>query len=106
MVFVILFFVYVVFGVAQTGAFVAGMGAWLGLGALASMALILVLGILPLGALATSAIAFYGAVAVWGWSWWQAALLTLPFAILGIFTMGTPPLLRMPKLAMSQSVAN
>jgi hypothetical protein len=78
---------YIALGIAQLAAFFAGMELWLGLGWIMSFLIFVVVASLPLGSLATAAVAFYGAYKGWHWEWWQAALLAFPFAIIGIIMM-------------------
>src|SRR5262245_53807294 len=74
--------------IAQAAAYFQGMELWLGFGWLASLVVgVLAAGWLPFGSLAMSAVAFYGAWRGWDWEWWQAALLTWPFAIISLAAM-------------------
>jgi len=79
---------YVVLGIFQIAAYLDGINLWLGVGTLLGFIIFFITAALPFGSLADSAIAFYGAYSAWHWTWWQAALLTFPFAILGIAAMG------------------
>jgi hypothetical protein len=84
-VFIILYFLL---GIVQIAAFLAGIKLWLGLGTFLGLVIFFLSASVPLGSIADAAIAFYGAYGAWQWPWWQAALLTFPFAILGTAAMG------------------
>jgi hypothetical protein len=79
---------YCALGIAQIAAYLAGIKLWLGVGTFLGFVIFFATAALPFGSIADAAIAFYGAYAAWHWAWWQAALLTFPFAILGILAMG------------------
>lgn len=79
------FVIYITLAFAQMAPFGAAMKLW-GFGGIASFFIFLIGIHLPLGATALAVIAFYGAYAGWHWEWWQAAALTLPFAIFGLIT--------------------
>lgn len=86
---IILYLLYSLLGLAQLVAYLAGIQLWLGVGAPIGLIIFFVTTmVLPFGPFVNAIIGFYGAYAVWGWPWWQAALLTFPFAILGIVVMG------------------
>ena len=79
---------YFALGIAQIAAYLAGVKLWLGVGTFLGLIIFFGTAALPFGSIADVAIAFYGAYAAWGWEWWQAALLTFPFAIIGVLAMG------------------
>jgi hypothetical protein len=86
--FILLLALYFALAIAQAAAFFQGMELWFGIGWILSLVIgIIVLG-LPFGSSVCTAVAFYGAYKGWQWEWWQAALLTFPFAILGVAVMG------------------
>ena len=85
---------WLVLGFFQITAYAAGIKLWLGLGTLGAIIAFFVTAAIPFGALIDAAISFYGAYAVWHWTWWQSALLTFPFAILGIALNGLTALSR------------
>jgi hypothetical protein len=84
-VFVILYFVL---GIFQIAAYLAGINLWLGIGTFWGLVIFFITGCLPFGSIVDAVIAFYGAHSAWHWPWWQAALLTFPFAVFGIAAMG------------------
>jgi hypothetical protein len=85
---VILVPLYLLLFIAQAAAYFQGMEIWLGVGWLGALAIAFLVGtFVPMGAVALSGIAFYGAWKGWHWDWWQAALLTWPFGILSIVMM-------------------
>lgn len=83
----VVFLLYLLLAVAQFSAFMAGIHLLIGGGALLSFLIMIVAMWLPLGSIAVAATGFYGACSAWDWPWWQAALLTFPFAVLGVFSM-------------------
>jgi hypothetical protein len=75
---------------ALGSAFVEGARLWPGLPAWAGWAVFVAL--LPLGrwtGLPVAVLAFWGAWAGWGWAWWQAALLCVPFLALLLLLAAT-----------------
>jgi hypothetical protein len=85
---VILVVLWIALGAAQITAYLAGINLWLGLGT--PLGLIVFFGTVwvPFGSLIDAILSFYGAYAAWHWTWWQAALLAFPFAIVGIMLNG------------------
>ncbi len=79
---------YVALGIAQITAYLDGIHLWLGVGTFLGLVIFFATASLPFGAFVDAGIAFYGAYKGWHWDWWQAALLTFPFAILGLLAMG------------------
>jgi hypothetical protein len=69
---VIGFIVYCGIGLVQLFATMDGLEEWLGLPGFLAAIGGLVLGFLPL---IGTILGFVGAIDVWGWEWWQAALL-------------------------------
>jgi hypothetical protein len=66
------FIVFLVVGLIQVAATIAGLTDWLGLHWIFAVPLALILGYLPLvGAI----FGMIGAVSVWHWEWWEAAML-------------------------------
>lgn len=84
-VFLVLF---IVLGIFQIAAYLAGIDLWLGIGTFWGLVIFFFTVSLPFGSVADAGISFYGAYAAWQWTWWEAALLTFPFAILGVAAMG------------------
>lgn len=84
----VLIILYVALGLAQISAFLAGIHLWLGVGAFFGLVIFFGTSFLPFGSIIDSGIAFYGAYRAWDWPWWQAALLTFPFAIVGVGLIG------------------
>ena len=84
---IIFFLLYFGLAIAQLAAFFAGIELWLGFGAFVGFLIFFVAASLPLGAVFTTAVAFYGAYAGWRWPWWQALLLTCPFLILSLISV-------------------
>jgi hypothetical protein len=85
---VIFVILYIVLGIIQITAYLAGINLWLGVGTFWGLVIFFVTASLPFGSIADAAIGFYGACGAWQWPWWQAALLTFPFAVLGVLAMG------------------
>lgn len=80
----VFFLLYAALGIVQIMAYLAGIELWLGLGTFWGLVIFFITAALPFGSVIDAAIAFYGAYKGWHWLWWQAALLTFPFAIIGI----------------------
>jgi hypothetical protein len=78
---------YLAIGVVQLAAYFQGMELWLGIGWILSFVIFLIGTWLPFGSFVLAGIAFYGAHKGWRWEWWQAALLTFPFAIMSLIIM-------------------
>jgi hypothetical protein len=78
---------YISLGAAQIVAFLAGIKLWLGIGMFWGTIIFLISMLAPFGPIANSGLAFYGAYRAWHWPFWAAALLTFPFAIMGIFAI-------------------
>jgi hypothetical protein len=86
---ILLYGLWLLLGLFQIAAFLQGMETWLGIHFIASFIVgLLLIGIVPLGGIVSSAIAFYGAWKGWRWEIWQAALLAFPFVLLQIAIMG------------------
>ena len=80
---------YLALGIVQLFAFMEGLDVWLGLGFwLSVVAFVIVFMLGSFGGLIVAVVGFFGAMEGWGWEWWQAALLSFPFAILGFLAMG------------------
>ena len=77
-----------ILGYFQIAACIAGIKLWLGFGTVFAIIFFFASAAIPFGAVLDTGVSFYGAYAAWHWSWWQAALLTFPFAILGIVLNG------------------
>lgn len=72
--------------VAQLAAFIEGFSLWFGYGAVTAILAFCFSVFIPLvGPIGTTALAMYGAVYGWDWTWWQAALLCMPFLIFALF---------------------
>jgi hypothetical protein len=81
----IFYLLYLALGAAQIAAYLAGIHLWLGVGTFFGLIIFFGTAALPFpGAIFDAAISFYGAYKGWNWPWWQAALLTFPFAIIGV----------------------
>jgi hypothetical protein len=66
-------------------AFFDGLHAWWGTGAIINViAFGVFAALIPFGGLFISAVAFYGAYAVWHWQWWTAGLFAFPGVALTI----------------------
>ena len=85
---IVLFVLWIALGIAQIAAYLDGIHLWLGVGTFWGFVIFFFTASLPFGAIVDAGIAFYGAYQAWHWPLWQAALLTFPFAILGIIVMG------------------
>ena len=73
----------------QITAFLQGLENWFGLHWAANLAVfVVIVTIVPFGEILTSVIGFYGAWHGWGWPWWRAALLCLPFAAVSFCVPG------------------
>ncbi|MGY3393428.1 hypothetical protein ACVWW6_006019 [Bradyrhizobium sp. USDA 3311] len=83
----IIFVLYCLLGLFQLAAFFEGIEQWLGFGWIVAMILFFIAASVPLGSIATAALAFYGANHGWHWPWWQAALLAFPFPIVALISM-------------------
>ena len=75
--------IFVLLGLVQIFAYIDGIHLWLGVHRPLAIILFFITAAVPFGAVVDASISFYGAYAVWRWAWWQAALLSFPFAILG-----------------------
>jgi len=82
---ILMFVVYFALGIAQIAAYLQGIYLWLGIGNVLGIIIFFVTAGLPFGAVIDAFIGFYGAYKGWQWEWWQAGLLTFPFAIVGLF---------------------
>jgi hypothetical protein len=80
----ILIVLYILLGIAQITAYLKGINLWLGIGTLLGLIIFFGTAWLPFGSVIDALIGFYGAYKGWQWEWWQAALLTFPFAIVGL----------------------
>lgn len=75
--------------VLQVAAFMAGIEVWFGWtvwGGIGSLALCLLLG--TPGVLACGVVAYVGATAAWGLTWWQAVLMIFPGFVLAVTATG------------------
>lgn len=78
------FVLQIALGIAQLFAFIEGVALYFGYGWLGSAIVFVVAAMIPFGAIATTILAMYGAIEGWGWPWWQAALLCMPYFIISV----------------------
>ena len=88
------FLLYALMGLAQIIAYLDGIHLWLGVGTILGLIIFFGTAALPFGAFLDAGVSFYGAHAAWHWPVWQAALLSFPFAIVGVAFGGVASLSR------------
>ena len=79
------FVILLAIGLIQFAATMAGLTSWLGLRWLPAALVSIFLGWTPL---VGSLLGFLGAFKVWGWEWWQAALLFFGLPLITIYYLG------------------
>lgn len=75
---------YIAVGIIQISAFIDGMHLYFGLGGMISFIIYLIGFSLPFGAIALSAMVFYGARYGWHWKIWQSIFLAAPGIVLSL----------------------